>query len=157
MKKILICLMVLLLGAPVFAQEFDYDVFVGGGVLASEVPDWGDLFASAQIKGLQLPFEASSGVAAEIFKDGDWLSMPGFNLWNTNRVNVPMVNGLYGGSDLKFITRAGDDTRWDFDLRLVTGYKINPKLKAEAYFLEDDKFVAVNVLYNADLSDLKFW
>jgi hypothetical protein len=144
MKKMFVVFAMILLAAPAFAQELNFNLSAGGGIVATEAPSWENAFASVQVGGLDLPLGVSSGVGADVFKDGEWLSMPGISVWSLNRVDLP--KGFFTVSDVQLYRYANGDGGFNFDLRLGGGFAFGD-FKVEVYN-QDDKPIAVAFFYN---------
>lgn len=155
MNKFLIVLSILLaFSVATSAQEFNFNVSVGGGSYFSDEDvtfDPSALFGAVQLNAIQLPiFDTSSGVGAEInFSIAD--NQIGYVLWNLNRAEI-IAGKVYGGPDMKFLSNTSGGIKGDFDLRITTGVYLGTfsdggKLNLEFYTLEENKPIAFALLY----------
>jgi opacity protein-like surface antigen len=137
------------------APLFSFDVAVAAGY-GSKFAEEDETFeqdsqygtAHVDILGIDL-FDTTSGVGMEVQFGGELE----YTVWSLNRATVPGTGDrVYAGSDLKLIQSADDGgAEGDFDLRLVTGYRlaeVGPgQLRFELYFIEENRPIAFALLF----------
>lgn len=135
---------------PVTAQELvlkDALAFGGGSTFAEEGEtfDASVLSGAVQWRGLKLPMRSSTGVALEFSAqpNAEGENEFTFTMWMLNRVG----ERLFAGTDLKIL----ENTRSDFDLRVVTGTLLGEiwggELVLEVYSLEEDRPISFGLFY----------
>lgn len=138
--------------APAVAQELvlkDALAFGGGSFFGEEDTtfDTDALFGAVQWRGLKLPMNSSTGVGLEISSKPDegGENRLTLTMWSLTRADI--VGGIYAGTDLKIM----ENTRSDFDLRVVTGTVLEQiwggELVLEIYSLEEDRPISFAVFY----------
>lgn len=143
MKRLLLFTMALLFPAALHAQTINTTFEVGGGALFAEENQTFDtdaLRASFQLAGVDLPF-VEAGVVVEAGYSGGFV----YEVWEANET---MKGNVIVGAHLR-VYRGGPfvDDSFDFDRRIVAGYRFNDNLAGRVYFLEEDRPIAFNMAW----------
>lgn len=134
-KALLAAIAALVFALPISAQEIGVQSHFGE---EDEVIDPDNLRVVVAYEALDLP-GFKSGAAVELgYNDG-----VNAVVWNQNRREVG--KGVVAGVDLKVYE---DGKGFEYDERVVAGYKFSEKITGYVYLLEDNRPVAFGATYS---------